>query len=285
MNQLIAYNNTIIPVNEIPFNIIENRSFQYGDGTFETIKILHGIPFHLKSHILRLENGLKALKIEVNTKEIKDSIYKLIEALNLTSHGIIKLQVFRNQGGKYIPHSNKGSYIISIENQNNSYELNIQGWTTKIFHDTPVKKTAFSGFKSPGQHCYIQAGIYTKEQLIDHCILLDERGYLCEGLSSNLFLVKNGAMYTPKNNTGNIPGIMQSIITKIANKAGIEVYQANILPEDLISYDELFFTNVNTAIRWVLAYEGKRFVNTTSKKLLRVLNEQIEQNINAITTA
>jgi len=57
------------------------------------------------------------------------------------------------------------------------------------------------------------------------------------------------------------------------------------LPEDLISYDELFFTNVNTAIRWVLAYEGKRFVNTTSKKLLRVLNEQIEQNINAITTA
>jgi branched-chain amino acid aminotransferase len=96
---------------------------------------------------------------------------------------------------------------------------------------------------------------------VDEAICLDKNGYVCEGVAENIFIVKNGKLYTPPSYTGALQGITAEEVMKLARKLGCEVKEKNITPYELFNAEEVFFTG--TAAEIVPVREiNKRTINS-----------------------
>ena len=120
------------------------------------------------------------------------------------------------------------------------------------------------------------AAITAKEKGLGDFLITNDDGGILESTSSNLFVVSNGVLYTPGLEEGCLAGTMRMQIINIALKAGIKVYECNILPQNLLVADEIFLTNAISGVKWVSGYRTKRYFNNISRKLISLLNDSWE---------
>jgi len=111
------------------------------------------------------------------------------------------------------------------------------------------------------------------EKKFDDCIILNDKNHVCEAISSTVFLVINGALYTPSLEEGCVDGVMRKIILSNAKNYKLNCYEHAVMPNDMLRADEVFLTNSITGIQWIGSYKNKRYFNSTSKKLCNMLNE------------
>ena len=98
-------------------------------------------------------------------------------------------------------------------------------------------------------------------------MLLKQEGYLCESLSSNVFVWYEKKLYTPAISEGCIEGVMRKVVIEMALDSGIEVIEAQISPDILMAADEIFHTNAIHGVQWVMGYKQKRYFNRISRML------------------
>lgn len=256
----------------------KNRSFCYGDALFETMHANGTEIQFFEDHMTRLRYGMDILKMEIptviETGYLEKEIIKLLHKNKLYQGVRIRLNVFRNDGGKYTPTDNNISYLVETEYiENDHYELNQKGLIVDIFKDIKKPVNAFSNLKSANALLYIMAGIYAKENNFGDCILINEKGNIVEGTSSNIFIVKGDKISTPPLKDGPVAGIMRKHILKIADNYGLKINFENSLNEkDVLNADEIFFTNCIVGIRWVLAYKDRRYFNQIARQFVDKLN-------------
>jgi len=279
MQNFISHNGNFL-LSDDPVITTNNRSFRYGDALFETIRIANYNPQFLKEHLQRLFNGMKVLKMEMNPlfneTYIEHAILELAQKNNIISDGRARLTVYRNEGGFYAPNDNKVSFVLEvypIEEKN--FMLNSKGYTVDLFTEFKKAQNALSSIKSANSAIYVMAGINKIQKQLDECLLLNDKHHIIEAISSNIFAVKNGVLYTPPVSDGCVDGVMRKKIIEIAQANKIAVYEISIMQNVLLGADEFFLTNTISGIRWVVAYKQKRYFNDTSKKLTDKLNEYI----------
>lgn len=267
-----------------PIVTANNRSFRYGDALFETIRLANYNAQFLKDHLARLKEGMAVLKMEANDKLnatfIEHAILELAQKNNITSDGRARLTVYRNEGGLYAPSDNKTSFIVElypVEEKN--YVLNQKGYTVDLYTEFKKPQSALSSIKSANSAIYVMAGIYKTANHLDECLLLNDKHHIIEGISSNVFAVKNGVLYTPPVGDGCVNGVMRKKIIEIAQANKIAVYEISVMQNVLLGADELFLTNTINGIRWVVAYKQKRYFNDTSQKLTQKLNELVAASV------
>ena len=110
-------------------------------------------------------------------------------------------------------------------------------------------------------------------------LIVNDKGSILESSSCNLFVVSNGVLYTPGLDEGCLAGTMRMQIINLAVSNGIKVYECNILPQNLLAADELFFTNAIRGINWVGGYRTKRYFNNMSRKFVALLNDYWENQL------
>lgn len=279
MEQFINHNGTILAADH-PVFLYNNRGFCYGDAIFETIRIANYKPQFLKEHFQRLFWGISLFKMQMeeqlNQSFFEGAIIELAKKNNLNADGRAKLTIYRNQGGLYSPENNTISYLIEISTLlTDGYKLNIKGFNIDLYTEIKKSQNILSSIKSNNCAIYIMASIYKKQNLLDECILFNDKGCITEAISSNIFVVKNGVLYTPEISSGCIEGVMRKKIIDIARDNHIEVYELSMLPNVLLEAEELFLTNAISGIQWVLAYKQKKYINTTAIRLIEKLNELI----------
>lgn len=114
---------------------------------------------------------------------------------------------------------------------------------------------------------------------VDEAICLDKNGFICEGVAENIFIVKEGKLFTPPSYTGALPGITSQEVIKLARKLGFEVEEKNITSYELFNAEEVFFTG--TAAEIVPVREiNKRTINDgkpgpLTKKLMEEFSKQV----------
>ena len=261
-----------------PVVTARNRSFRYGDALFETIRITNKQPRFLKDHLNRLFVGMKVLKMEINPlfteNFFEQGIKELSDKNSISSDGRVRLTVYRNDGGFYAPDINSVSYLIEATPiEDIGYILNSKGYTIDMFNDFKKQQNALSSIKSANSLVYVLAGIAKHQLQVDECIILNDKSHIIETISSNIFAVKNGVLYTPPVSDGCVDGVMRKKIIEIAQENKIAVYEISVMQNVLLGADELFLTNSFNGIRWVVAYKQKRYFNNTSKKLIEKLNQ------------
>jgi len=279
MQLYLSHNGNFI-LADMPVVTANNRSFRYGDALFETIRITNYNPQFLKEHLIRLHAGMDILKMEMNpllnSTYLEHAILELAQKNNITSDGRARLTVYRNEGGLYAPSDNKVSFLIEVDSLDEiGYTLNSKGYTVDLFTEFKKAQNNLSSIKYANSAIYVMAGIHKVQQQLDECLLLNDKHHIIEGISSNIFAVKNGVLYTPPVADGCVNGVMRKKIIEIAQANKIAVYEISVMQNVLLGADELFLTNTINGIRWVVAYKQKRYFNDTSKKLTEKLNELI----------
>ncbi|PWB25646.1 aminotransferase class IV [Flavobacterium sp. HTF] len=279
---MINFNGNIVEREE---NILtQNRAFLYGDGVFETLKVVNNKILFLEDHYFRLMASMRVVRMEIpmnfTMEYFEEQVLKVVQENNFSASARARITVFRNDGGLYLPKTNEVSFLIHTTIlENTLYALNTSHYEVDLYKDFYVTKQLLSSIKTTNKLINVTGSIYAHENGLDNCILLNDTKNVVEGLQGNLFMVTGKKLITPPVSEGCLNGVMRRQILALAKKMeGIEVSEEIISPFDLQKADELFLTNVITGIQPISKYRKKEFTSNLAHLLVQKLNESISEN-------
>ena len=284
MQDLFVNNNGAVIPNKGATIAAGNRSYLYGDGLFESIRIMNGKPINVVNHFNRMVEGAKAIKMRFpsffTVEFFEDKVKELIALSAIKEGGKCRISLDRALGGTYIPETNEISYFIEVyPYESNYFELNSKGYEVDIYREIKKQKNFLANFKTKNGLLYVMTAIAAKEKGLDDYLLINENDAVIESSNSNLFVVSNGVLYTPSLEDGCLAGTMRMQVINIALSHGIKVYECAILPQNLLAADEIFLTNAIRGIVWVGGYRTKRYFNTVGRKIQSYLNDYWENQL------
>ncbi len=271
----IIFNHKILNKKELKFSI-DNRAFLYGDGLFESVKIINGKPFNLEAHLKRLFSASTLLDLQINAskKDFINNIDFLIKENKITKGGNLKIIVFREEGGKFLPENNSTSFlIISKESENNLFKLNKNGLDLGLFRDQLKPKGELSNYKSISALQSIICSLDTRKKAKEDCLMFNPENNIVESSNSNVFYVRNRLIYTPKLLEGCVDGTMRNCILNLKN-LDFNIIETEVRTEDILDADEVFLSNAISGIRWVSSIEDRKF---SQQNISQLLTEKINQ--------
>ncbi|MDQ6472229.1 aminotransferase class IV [Flavobacterium sp. LHD-80] len=264
--------------------LTQNRAFLYGDGVFETVKIINNKILFVEDHYFRLMASMRVVRMEIpmnfTMEYFEEQILKLVQEKNISASARARITVFRNDGGLYLPKTNEVSYLIhATPLENTLYALNTAVYEVDLYKDFYVTKQLLSSIKTTNKMINVTGSIFAHENGLANCILLNDTKNVVEALQGNLFMLSGKKLITPPVSEGCLNGIMRKQILALAKKVeGIEVAEEIISPFDLQKADELFLTNVITGIQPITKYRKKEFTSNLAHLLVQKLNESISEN-------
>jgi branched-subunit amino acid aminotransferase/4-amino-4-deoxychorismate lyase len=275
------FNGHLISIYEpaISFN---NRAFRYGDALFESIRVSNGEIMFLSDHISRIKLGMTVLRMNVpaefKTENIKEMIQVLLIKNNLKQDARVRLTVIRNEGGYYAPETNDISFLLETETvSSKGYELNQKGLWVDVYAEIRKQINKLSNIKSTNALYFVMAGLAKQSMNLDECFLINEHGNICEAISSNVFVVKNGSLFTAPLSEGCIAGVMRKQIMNIAHHHKILCFENPITVNTLMNGDEVFLTNSIKGVQWVGQFKQKYYTNKLSVFFTEKLNQLTRQ--------
>jgi len=274
MKKFINYNGNIYE-EEQPVLTVADHSYRYGDGLFETMKMIKGNILFEEFHFERLFSGLKVLKFTTpglfTRQKIGEEIKRLCKKNNCEELARIRLAVSRGNGGLY-DCDNKFSYVIECwPLENNNGDINTNGLVIDVFPDARKSVDHFSNLKSANYLPYVMAAVWAKENKLNDALILNQHGRICDATIANVFWTKSDKIYTPPLSEGCVSGIMRR---RILN-SGLDIHESILSEDILLNADEVFLTNVITGIRWVKQCGNKGYSNTITYKIFAELNRTI----------
>lgn len=230
----------------------------------------------LRDHMTRLKLGMTVLRMNVpaefNTENIYEQIVQLLKHNTHAPNARIRLTVFRNEGGYYSPETNDISFLIESDEIQGVYELNSKGFWVDIYADIKKPLNKLANLKTGNALLYVMAGISKQSMKLDECFLVNESGAVCESISSNVFVVKNGTIYTAPLTEGCVAGIMRKQIMNIAHEHKILSFESTLTTYTLLNADEIFLTNSIKGVQWIGQFKDKFYTNKTAQFFTDKLN-------------
>ena len=276
---MINYNGEILPSDN---NLSSsNRAFLYGDGVFETLKIVNNTILFLEDHYFRLMASMRIVRMKIpnnfTLEYLEAQILNLAKAQNCENSARVRFTVFRNDGGFYLPNTNSVSFQIQVfPLENTLYSFSDANYEVDLYKDFYITKQLLSSIKTTNKIINITGSIFANENGLDNCLLLNDSKNVVEALQGNIFMLLGNKLTTPPVSEGCLNGVMRKQILSLAKKIeNLEVVEEVISPFDLQKADELFITNVIKGIQPITQYRKKAFSTNISVKLLKKLNEMI----------
>jgi branched-chain amino acid aminotransferase len=263
---------------------VYDHGLLYGDGVFEGIRAYNGIVFKLKEHVNRLYHSAHALRLTIPLTR-DEMIKAVLETLrrNGLKDAYIRLVVTRGIGDLGLDPRKcpKPSVIIITDTISiMSSEAKEKGITTMIpwVRRNSVDSTTHE-IKSLNYLNSILAKMEATANGVDEAICLDKNGVISEGVGENLFIVKNGKIFTPPSSTGALAGITARFAIKLAQNLGYAVIETNLTPFQLFTADEAFFTGTAAEIVPIREVNkrqiGKGSPGPTTKNLMAAFEKAI----------
>ena len=276
---MINFNGTIVSQDA---NILtQNRAFLYGDGVFETVKIINNKILFLEDHYFRLMSSMRVVRMEIpmnfTMEFLEEQILALVNKNGLTSSSRARITVYRNDGGYYLPQDNTVSFLIhAVTLESKLYSIEKKEYEVDLYKDFYVTKQLLSSIKTTNKIINITGSIFANENGLDNCLLLNDSKNIIEALQGNIFMLMGNKLITPPVSEGCLNGIMRKQILSLAKQIeNLDVVEEAISPFDLQKADELFITNVIKGIQPITQYRKKTFATKISLQLLEKLNEMI----------
>ncbi|MFT6815250.1 MAG: branched-chain amino acid aminotransferase [Sphingobacteriales bacterium] len=259
----------------IPTN---NRGLLFGDGLFETIFYLNGKILLFDEHYERLRKGLKLLGGKAPDKEslLIDATILLHKKEAVSAK--VKLVFFRKGEGAYSPESNEFTQLIEVAplksdgfQPNNTLEAGVYPEPLLVFN-------SLSAIKRIAAVNYVIANKWVNENNLDLCLLKNAKNQLAEFDHGNLFLVKNGEVFTPPLSSGALPGVTRRFLMELLKNNGLTVVEKAIEESDLKDYDEIWATSSLSGLRSISRIQDWTFnhkvYDTVFPKFVKEIKKQ-----------
>lgn len=277
---MINYNGELLSSDTTLSN--SNRAFLYGDGVFETLKIVNSKLLFIEDHYFRLMASMRIVRMQIpdnfTLEYFEEQVLNLAKATNNQNSARVRMTFFRNDGGFYLPQTRTVSFLIQIAPLNQiNYSFSDAVYEVDLYKDFYITKQLLSTIKTTNKMINITGSIFADENDLQNCLLLNNEKNVVEALNGNLFMLAGNKLITPPIEDGCLNGIMRKqIIQIVAKMENIELVENSISPFDLQKADELFITNIITGIQPITKYRKKEFTTQLSKVLIEKINDLIQ---------
>ncbi len=263
--------------NEAKVSVFDS-SVQGGDTVWEGVRVYKEGLLHLDRHIDRMFESAKALAFDhVPTRDfIKNAIKQTLKANGQEENTLIRLTLSRGEkitSGMDPRLNQKGSCLIVLAEWKPLVYDNASG--IKVVTSTQ-RRNGPQFLDSKIHHSNLLNNILAKIQAniagVDAGIMLDERGFVAELNDTNLFMVKNGKLFTPFANAC-LHGITRGFVLELAEKNGIPSEERNLSLVDFYNADEVFATGTMGELTPVQEMDGRKIENKSGTNLREELSE------------
>ncbi|WP_010270771.1 branched-chain-amino-acid transaminase [Paenibacillus senegalensis] len=284
MEQTIFLNGKYVKKEEALVSVYDH-GFLYGDGIFEGIRVYNGNIFKCKEHLDRLYDSAKSimLNIPLTYQEMEEALAETVRKNGLRD-GYIRLVVSRGPGDLGLdPQRAPRANVIIIVEQLSIYpeEAYLNGLkTVSVSTRRNVPDALNPKIKSLNYLNNILVKIQANLAGVGEAIMLNSQGYVAEGSSDNIFIVKRGVVYTPPCYCGALEGITRAAIMELCEKLGYPLKEEPFTLHDVYVADEVFFTGTAAEVIAVREVDariiggGKAGPITT--QLLKAFREMVE---------
>ena len=250
----------------------DNRAFRYGDGLFETMKVVVGSIRLKELHFERLFNGMEKLEITlqgfINADIFEEQIFKTILRNHISGPARVRLTIFRGDGGLYEFNAASSGYVIQVWSlSSSSMIMNSKGLKVGVYEDGRKAIDGLSNLKSNNYLLYAMGAVHAKKNQYNDCLILNTSNRVCDSTIANVFYVKDGKIFTPPLSEGCVAGVMRNYLLVRLPEQGYEVIEKETFLEELADADEIFLTNAISGLKWVGEFKGKKYENTIASKI------------------
>jgi branched-chain amino acid aminotransferase len=282
MERIVYYNGNFLPADNVTISPF-NRGLLYGDGVFETLRAYRGHVFRLEQHLHRMHEGLQILEIESRwvANDIERAIYEIIKLNNL-SDASLRISAFRGDGeGPEPPKGLKASILISAKPFNNyrteDYETGLHAYLVSMRRNS---YSPLSRIKSLNYLDNILSRLEARKHNAQEALLLNTLGWVAEGATSNIFIIKDNMLFTPPVDAGILSGITRAAVLEIAGALDLKIQEEAFSPEELVRADESFLTNSLMEIMPLVMLNERKIGSGTPGPLTAELLQQYRKLVN-----
>ena len=234
----------------------------YGDGVFEGTRVYSGKVFENKAHVDRLFVSAEALRLKIpyTPAQVAEFTAKTVEANNITD-GYVRTIVTRGVGTLGLnPLTCKHPILIVIASTIQLYPQELYENGLKVISANTVRNHPLSIPPQVKSLNYLN-NIFAKLEALDNgvleAVMYNHMGYVAEATGDNIFIVKDGKIFTPPVSSGSLDGITRKVVIKLAVEAGYEVVEKDMVKFDLYSADEFFLTGTAAEVIPVVDIDGR----------------------------
>jgi len=261
MSIQVYVNGKFFPKEEAKISVFDH-GFLYGDGVFEGIRAYDGRVFRLKEHIDRLYNGARGilLQIPMSKEEMIEVVLETLRKNNLRD-AYIRLIVSRGEGDLGLdPNKCKKATVICIADKITLYPEKMYREGLEII-TAATRRNPAEGvnpqMKSLNYLNNIMAKIEANLAGVPEALLLNTQDYVAECTGDNIFIVKDGELWTPPPYMGILVGITRNAIMEIAQKLGIKVQEKVFTRFEVFTADECFLSGTAAEAIPVVKVDGR----------------------------
>jgi len=264
-------NGELVPEEEAQVSVFD-RGFLYGDGVFETLRVYNGTAFRSQTHWDRLRRSASLIRLDIpfTEREYIDRLERIISANGLIE-AVARVTVSRGVGPRRftIKYEQSPTVLLSARP--------FDGYPEELYRDgakiviAATRRTNPDAVDPAAKSANYLNSVLARADAEDagafEAVMLNAEGFLTEGSTTNLFIVRGDELLTPSLECGVLPGITRATVLEIAPQLGIKTTEAMLRPEDMLQADELFITNSTAEIMPVVAVENESIGDGTPGKV------------------
>ena len=234
----------------------------YGDGVFEGIRVYDGRVFELEAHLRRLYESAKVIRLDMpmSSSELAGAVKKTVEANGLVD-GYIRLVVTRGIGTLGLnPFVCKNGHLFIIADKIQLYPEELYENGMKVVSATTVRNHPLAippQVKSLNYLNNILAKIEALDNDVPEAIMYNHEGYVSEATGDNVFIVREGLIYTPPAEAGALEGITRDVVIRLAREENLDVVEKNLTRFDLYVSEECFLTGTAAEVIGIVEIDGR----------------------------
>lgn len=258
----------------------EERGLQFGDGVYEVIRIYNGELYLLDEHIARLFRSLKAIRIQIDQTEeqLKTLLIHLVQKNNMTEDGFVYLQITRGSAVRnhIFPENTEPNMFAHLENRARNIEgihngvkaitLPDERWDNCYIKSLNLLPNVLAKQTAHERGCY--EAILHRDKTVTECG------------SSNVFLVKDGKIYTHPATNRILEGCVRMAVKRFANDLNIPFIEEAFTVDEIFEADEMFLTSSLSEVLPIIEVDGKTIADGKPGAISKQLQTAYEKDAN-----
>lgn len=279
---IIDFNGNYQPSNAFDINSAR-RALIFGDCVFEQIRTNASTMLFFGRHLDKLCAAMTFMNMEIPKKfssertVLKEELTKLLIKNKIFKGGLLTLLICRTEGNDVWHQPSQVYYIAMVKRLPSVlFELNTEGLTLNIFNELTMPAARVANFNTHfGSVVKSLALQYSRNKFTSDSFIVNSNGNLIgSAMYGNIFCVKDSVVYTPPLSEGCTDSVIRRHILDVAEILGIQTDANTVITSEFLNVaDEIFLASTEFGLKWVIAWQNRRYYRRTAETIWKRLNE------------
>ncbi len=280
----VSLNGELVSADEARVSALD-LGFLYGYGLFETMRARSGRIFRLEQHLQRLRDSAEAIHLPLGGHDLAAACYDTLRANNLVDARVrLAVSAGPGEGKPDVPANPRPTILVTASPYapppDDAYHRGYRAICSSVRQNSG---SPLSRLKSANYLNNLLARDEARRSGADEALLLNERGMVSEGSTTNVFMAMDGGLVTPEVASGCLPGITRQAVIELAQGLGVDVSYREVQMEELFRADEAFLTNSILGVMPLTEVDGLPIKGPggLTRRLIEAYSELVERETEA----